>query len=387
MALFFVYIIKTAICLALFYLFYRLLLSNETFHKFNRIALLGLLLLSCLVPFVEITTQQSTEIQQSLLTLEEWILLAENATSEVALVETTAQLDVPLFGWHQVLLLIYWVGIFFFLIRAIYSITKMLLLIKGGKRVKEGRSSLIIHTKEVAPFSWMQYIVISEKDYHDNGQEIIIHEQAHIRKYHSWDLLVVEVCLFFQWFNPAAWLLKQELQNIHEYQADSSVIDQGIDAKKYQLLLIKKAVGPWLYSMANSFNHNSLKKRIAMMLKQKSSPWARAKFLYVLPLAAVAVAAFARPEVSNELNEISAVKVTTLTEKMTTEVVKSVENLPSELSVSSTSTDQDVPKKTARTDANGVFIVADKMPEFKGGMQGCIDFMTENLVYPAKAKE
>ncbi|MGL4851872.1 MAG: TonB family protein [Phocaeicola sp.] len=326
MALFFVYILKSAICLALFYLFYRLLLSNETFHKFNRMALLGLLVLSCLVPFMEVTTQQTTEVQQSLLTLEEWLLLAEYAAEGVVSTETIAASNHSLLSWREALLLIYWVGIFFFFLRALYSITKMLLLIKSGKRVKHQGSSLIIHNKEVAPFSWMRYIVLSEKDYDENGKEIITHEQAHIAKRHSWDLLVAEVCLFFQWFNPAAWLLKQELQNIHEYQADSSVLSQGIDAKQYQLLLIKKAVGPRLYSMANSFNHHSLKKRIAMMLKQKSSPWARAKFLYVLPLAAVAVAAFARPEVSNELNEISAVKVTNLTEKVATEVVKSSEN-------------------------------------------------------------
>lgn len=432
MALFFVYILKSSLCLALFYLFYRLLLSNETFHKFNRFALLGLLILSCLVPFIEVTTQETTEVQQSLLTLEEWLLLAQYEAEAMVSAETVTVFNHSAIGWREALLLIYWVGILFFFVRALYSITKMLLLIKSGKRVKHDGSSLIIHNKEVAPFSWMRYIVISEKDYSENGKEIITHEQAHIAKRHSWDLLAAQVCLFFQWFNPAAWLLKQELQNIHEYQADSSVINQGIDAKQYQLLLIKKAVGPRLYSMANSFNHHSLKKRIAMMLKQKSSPWARAKFLYVLPLAAVAVAAFARPEVSNELNEISAVKVTNLTEKVTAEVVKSIENPLSEAtpiaalthsspaaassaavtaSVSASvvpstapaetvattakvsastvpATDQDVPKKSATANAGDqVFRVVEQMPEYEGGMEACRRFIAQNMVYPAKAKE
>ena len=117
------------------------------------------------------------------------------------------------------------------------------------------------------------------------------------------------VCIFFQWFNPASWLLKQELQNIHEYEADESVIREGVNARQYQLLLIKKAVGTRLYSMANSFNHSKLKKRITMMLKEKSNPWARLKYLYVLPLAAIAVTAFARPEISGKVDVISAVKV------------------------------------------------------------------------------
>jgi len=176
----------------------------------------------------------------------------------------------------------------------------------------ENGIKLFIHKKDIAPFSWMKFIVISETDMNENGREIIIHEVAHIRHRHSLDLLVVDVCIILQWFNPAVWLIKQELQNIHEYQADEAVIKEGVNAKQYQLLLIKKAVGKRLYSMANSFNHSKLKKRITMMSKQKSSPWARWKYLYILPVVAVSITAFARPEVSNELSGLSNVKVNDL---------------------------------------------------------------------------
>ena len=118
------------------------------------------------------------------------------------------------------------------------------------------------------------------------------------------------------------------MQNIHEFEADETVIKEGVDAKQYQLLLIKKAVGTRLYSMANSFNHSKLKKRITMMLKEKSNPWARLKYLYVLPLAAIAVTAFARPEISEKVEEISAVKVNDLAEIVET---KSEENVVKEL--------------------------------------------------------
>ena len=169
---------------------------------------------------------------------------------------------------------------------------------------------LILTYQPVAPFSWMQTIVISRKDFEESGIEIMTHEMAHIKARHSIDLLISEICILFHWFNPSVWLLRQELQNIHEYEADESVLNQGVDAKRYQLLLIKKAVGAQRFtSMANSFNHSSLKKRIAMMLKQKSSPWARLKYLYVLPLAALTVVAFARPEISHELEKISSVKI------------------------------------------------------------------------------
>ena len=316
MGLFFVYILKSSVCLAIFYLFYRLLLARETFHRFNRFSLLGILLLSCLLPLVEVSVKQETEVHQTMLTLEQLLMMADavNATEAGARAETATVI------WIQVALLVYLAGIVFFAFRNVYSLVRLLMLLKSGKKEDIGsylpgrkeRVTLIVHNCDIAPFSWMGYIVISRKDLEENGREILIHELAHIHNRHSWDLLVADVCIFFQWFNPASWLLKQELQNIHEFEADETVIKEGVDAKQYQLLLIKKAVGTRLYSMANSFNHSKLKKRITMMLKEKSNPWARLKYLYVLPLAAIAVTAFARPEISGKMEEISAVKVNDL---------------------------------------------------------------------------
>jgi hypothetical protein len=165
----------------------------------------------------------------------------------------------------------------------------------------------------------MRYIIISRTDWEENRDEILTHETAHIRYFHSWDVLIAGCCVIFHWFNPAVWLLKLELQHLHEYEADEEVLNQGIDAKKYQLLLIKKAVGSQRFtSMANSFNHSKIKKRITMMLKSKSSNWARLKYLFVLPLAASTIAAFAHPEISDELDKISSVKISELsfTEKV-----------------------------------------------------------------------
>ena len=326
MGIFFVYILKSSVCLALFYLFYRLLLSKETFHRFNRLALLGLLMVSSLVPLLKITMAGMAEVSQPLWSLEEMMLMAEAEPAEV-LVETPSR-----FPWIALMFLVYLSGILFFVGRHVWSLGRMVSLLRTSEKERlEGGITLFIHdNKEVAPFSWMKYIVVSRQDLEENRRAVLAHERAHIRNLHSWDLLLAEVCIFLQWFNPAAWLLKQELQTIHEYEADEWVINNGIDAKTYQLLLIKKAVGARLYSIANSFNHSSLKKRITMMIKKKSNPWARLKYLYVLPLAAVAVAAFARPEVSNELNEISSVKVNDLTSIVKTEEVKSVENFSDE---------------------------------------------------------
>ena len=313
MGAFFIYILKSAVCLVLFYLFFKLLLSRETFHRFNRVALLGVLLLSLLIPCIEVTTRHQVEVQQAVLSIEQLLMMAEMENAVPAEVETGEWQQAPdsvSLSWIQIVLLVYLTGIVVLVCRNVYSLLCLIRLICSGRREKQERGiTLVVHDRAVAPFSWMKYIVISRKDLEENGREILIHETAHIRNRHSIDLLIADVCIFFQWFNPGAWLLKQELQNIHEYEADETVINEGVNAKEYQLLLIKKAVGTRLYSMANSFNHSKLKKRITMMLKEKSNPWARLKYLYVLPLATIAVTAFARPEISGKMDEISAVKV------------------------------------------------------------------------------
>lgn len=321
MGTFLVYILKSAVCLAMFYLFYRLLLSKETFHRFNRIALLGVMLLSCLLPLVKVTVEQVSPVNAQVMSMED-LLLMYQWNSEAVVEEGSRP-----FHWQEGLVLVYFVGLFFVIVRHLWSLGRMLYLIRHSrcKRLDNG-IRLVVHRRKLAPFSWMRYIVISETDLKESGHHILVHEMAHIHHHHSWDLLLTEACAWLQWFNPAIWLLKQELQNIHEYEADEEVLRQEINAKEYQMLLIKKAVGARLYSIANSFNHSSLKKRITMMIRKKSNPWARAKYLYVLLLAAVTVAAFARPEISKPLDEISSVKVNDLSAVLETYADKNVSN-------------------------------------------------------------
>lgn len=343
MGTFLVYILKSSLCLALFYLFYRLLLSKETFHRFNRIALLGVMLISCLLPLVRVTVDRATVVNTSVMLVEEDMLMYPWEMQTVVQEEAA-------FPWREWLVAVYFLGILFFLLRNFLSLGYVFYLIRHSRcRRMENGICLVVHQAGFAPFSWMKYIVISQTDLDENGTDILIHEEAHIRNGHSWDLLLVELCVWLQWFNPAAWLLKQELQNVHEYEADEAVLRQGIDAKRYQMLLIKKAVGARLYSIANSFNHSSLKKRITMMIRKKSNPWARAKYLYVLPLAAVTVAAFARPEISEPLDEISSVEVNDLS-------AITGKNSPENLSVAATSA-ADVTLKMKVTDQTGSPIV------------------------------
>lgn len=177
------------------------------------------------------------------------------------------------------------------------------------------KTTLVILNNEISPFSILDYIVVSQKDMEENGKAILTHELAHIQKRHSLDLIIADIFILLQWFNPGAWLIKRELRYIHEYEADKSVLEHGIDAKRYQLLLIEKAVGSQRFnSMANSFiNHSKLKKRITMMLKENSKSRSKLKCLFILPAAALALSTFARQEISEQLNEISTVEVNDLT--------------------------------------------------------------------------
>ena len=382
MGVFFIYILKSSVCLVLFYLFFRLLLSKETFHRFNRMALLGVLFFSLLIPCIEVTTRHQVEVQQTVLSIEQLLLMAE---LEATPANVGAVQETPTISWVQIVLLVYLAGILFLVCRNIYSLICLFRLVHSGKHEKlEKGVTLVVHNQEIAPFSWMKYIVISRKDLEENGREILIHEMAHIHHRHLVDLLVADICIFFQWFNPGAWLLKQELQNIHEYEADETVINEGVNAKEYQLLLIKKAVGTRLYSMANSFNHSKLKKRITMMLKEKSNPWARLKYLYVLPLAAIAVTAFARPEISEKMEEISAVKVNDLAEivqeKVLQDTVKvSKDEKKDALVVTGV--------KSKEEEEIVIFEVVEQMPEYPGGMSALQKYLSEKIAgSPMKGK-
>lgn len=370
MGAFFVYMIKSSFCLTVLYLFFRLLMSKETFHLFNRVALISLLVLSSVLPAIQVLLFQPGETAVRL-SLDDLLLMNQGAT----IADGPMSAGIP---WQSILLLIYILGVVVFLLRQCWVLIQMLLLLRKGTCVSEDKGiKLLVYDYEISPFSWMNHIVMSRKDWQENGKAIIAHETAHIQKHHSLDILVVDFCIILQWFNPVVWLLKRELQNIHEYEADEEVINQGINAREYQLLLIKKAVGSRRFSIANSFNHTSLKKRITMMCKRKSNPWARLKYIYVLPLAALAVSAFASPEISNELSEISKSKVNDLAE-----IVKvfADKNDVSNESLGNGG------QMTAPQDTL-VFEVVEVPPRFPGGDVKLMEYLSRTVRYPVEAQK
>lgn len=311
MSAFFVYILQSAVCLAILFLFYSILLSRETFYRYNRVALLCLIPLSFVLPLCHLPLFTESESAAPVP-----VVILDNLSAFSYVTDEVEATAAPVPVALVTAIVLYWAGVVFFVARYIVTIVRLLQLMSSGRRVTddEGRQ-IIVLPRSIAPFSWFGRIVLSEEDYAAHSREILLHESAHIRKRHSLDLLVADLCTWLQWFNPAAWLLKRELQTVHEYEADAEVIDQGIDARQYQLLLIKRSVGSKFYCVTNHFNHNKLNKRITMMLKKKSNRKATWKYLYVIPVALCTVTVFARPEVSERLDEIASTDLLAMLDK------------------------------------------------------------------------
>ena len=327
------YLLKSGCYLIIFYLLFKLLMSGTTFFRFNRVTILAGIIGCMFLPLIEFTTQEETFLTVPLQTIQGIFVEQADGIFWDTMFWVRPQVDetgnMQAINWCPIALgYVYLAGGLFVLCRILLSFYRMFQLIRNGKRRSYGKYKLIVVSEPISSFCWGKYIVVSVSDYSQQSTDgILLHETMHLRYRHTLDLLCMQCLLILYWFNPAIWLLKRELQEVHEFEADNGVLNTGIDATRYQLLLVKKAVGTRLYSMANGFNHSKLKKRITMMLKEKSSPWARLKYLYVLPLAAIAITAFARPEVSTELDEISAVKVNDLTAIVKAEEVKSAEIL------------------------------------------------------------
>ena len=190
--------------------------------------------------------------------------------------------------------MVYLTGLLVVVLRFVCHGVRLARGLRGSMSCRDGQgNTVIIKGGSVAPFSFMHYIVMSLDDYEHHRRLILTHEQAHARLDHSYDVVLIMATEALQWFNPFAWLLGRELRVIHEYEADEAVILQGIDAKQYQLLLVRKAVGNRLQPFANTLNRGSLKQRINMMYKQKSTPWRMLRAAFIIPVAAMAIVAFA----------------------------------------------------------------------------------------------
>ena len=280
---FLIYDLKVAVLIVVFYMFYRLMLSRETFHRVNRIVLLLTAVASFVLPLCVITIHETVTLQA--------VPSVEVGDVQMQVVSEEA---IPL--WQVVLPGLYIIGVVIVMGYTLWSILKVMSLIKQSEQHPEADGIIVCVTgnADVAPFSWMRYIVMNRSDYEAQDAAILAHERGHIRLKHSYDVLLVDMLTALQWFNPAMWMLRQDLRAIHEYEADGEVLSQGINARQYQYLLISKAAGIGGYSIANGISHSTLKNRIHMMLHKKSQSSHLLKLLALLPIVGTALALNAR---------------------------------------------------------------------------------------------
>lgn len=330
------YIIKSAMALALLYACIVPLLEKETFHRLNRILILGCLIMSFAIPLVHFTgrTNPTVDMVRQAVLLPE-VLINGNANEQ------------SVWSWADIIICIYIIGIVAIFSMTVVQTVRLTKWLRQCEHITDNRGNTIVLTDcATSPFCLFHYIVMSRDDYANNRSFILTHEQEHIRLRHYIDLIILQCAIIVQWFNPFVWLIGKNLKAIHEFEVDEAVLNKGIDATQYQKFLVVKAVGNRLQPFANNLNKESLKRRIIMMNQKRSNRWMMLKALLVIPVATLAVSVFANG-------------------KNVSETAK-----------------EPHPQTTTQTKIHDA---VEEMPEFNGGQLAMMEFLMNNMKYPQAA--
>lgn len=342
------YAISVAIILAMEYIVYKSLLANATFYRFNR----AVLLLCYLIALVALPISR---LLPAIAHASGGINIGEPIVTAITEEEVANS-----FNWVSIVPIIYFAGAAVMAIVTIISYVRMARIIRCGEHSNLGDAVMVIAKTKVSPFSWGKYLVVSPAD--ADNELIIEHELTHIRNHHSIDLLFAQLFIIFNWFNPVAYLMRRELSAVHEYDVDKQILRSGVDARAYQMLLIKKTVGPGFQSIANSLNHSQLKNRLTMMLKSKSKTARRLCAAVLLPAAVLAVAMTDFPAVASTIGSIASVSYGKGSE--------------------SSSNPQVSASSAADDDAISTVDVAGVMPEYPGGLQAAMQAIMAEAKWP-----
>ncbi|MBO4826040.1 MAG: TonB family protein [Prevotella sp.] len=291
MTLFLTYELKVAVLIAVFYIFWRLLLANETWHRLNRIVLLSTAVASFVLPLCVITIHHTVELMPA----------ADAATwpadgmpmpvpAETASTAATAGLERHYY-WQLPLTIIYIIGVVVVLLRMLLSLWRLHRMTAESEIHPLSDGHLMAVSEKVdMPFSWWNTVFMNHNDYEEGTTALLTHELEHLRQHHSADVVLVELLTALQWFNPAMWMLRADLRTIHEYEADQQVLSHGFNDIQYLQLLIRKAAGRGGYSLANGISNSALKKRVTMIMKPQSTRNSMLKLLALVPIVGIGLA-------------------------------------------------------------------------------------------------
>lgn len=356
------YIVTSGLLLSVFYAFFMLLMRKTTFFTFNRFSLMAGNLLCLALPLIH-WDFSGTAVSNVIptLTLPQAVVSAEGGTLNAA--------DKGI-SWLGVVSGIYFLGAFVVLIMNILSVIQTSRMIASGEHIQKEGFKVTIVDAPVASFSFLGHIVISREDF-TATPVILTHEMSHVRKHHSVDVLLFSVVTVLHWFNPLVWLARAELKMLHEYEADESVINQGVNAADYQLLLVKKAVGEHRFRLANGFNHTKLSNRITMMMSEKTNGWIRLSYVACVPLLACMLCFCTSNKQTPEMTE--------RTEDALDAEPQDINEVVAIGFTDSTTAEEDEPVP---------FRSAEVKPMFQGGdANNFSKWINERLIYPQDAKD
>lgn len=358
MSTLFTYSIHAGIFLLFGYLAYSLFAADAMRPRFSRILLWTVMLTSLLMPLCP---------ELCLFTPDGADAAADMAIGrpEVVGIEAATRLS----EFIKYIPTLYMAGFLLSLAVMISAIIRLVMLIGKGRKERRGLITLVRLDREMSPFSWMWFIVMGNDGDKVGRDMVIAHEMSHIRRRHSLDLAVASVICALMWYNPAVWLWRRQLAMAHEYEADSDVVTAGFDMKSYQLLLIKKAVGPRLQSLANNLTHSKLKKRITMMSKKQSKRGALVRTLAVVPAIVGALAVVNIPAVASALDRFKPAEVQPYGEVNQNIVVTQASD------------------ETVALAAEEIAAPDDCLPEFPGGQSAMMQFFIETMSYPKQAEK
>nr|WP_067056460.1 M56 family metallopeptidase [Mucilaginibacter sp. L294] len=311
------YVLHVALLISVCLLFYKLLLQKETFHHLNRWVLLACLALTFVLPLLRVPQQwalrkapeasviSTSNINQSPQKPAQFIEHPEQQpvkpvvlpVKEISVTETAAALMPQLLKW---MLWLYWCGVAAFGLNFLLQVIVLVRQAYKSPAIQDGQYRIVELDTDKAPCSFGNYIFINPAKYDwDTYSQILLHEKIHIKQGHSFDLMLAELMLVFQWFNPFAWLYRKELENNLEYLTDSDVLSNNeVERELYQLSLLKVSVPNLSLRITTNYNQSLLKKRIVMMNAKRSNIHTTWKYFFLLPLMAFLMCAFNEPMAS-----------------------------------------------------------------------------------------
>lgn len=284
MIVFLIYQLKVAVIAAVLYLIYRLTLSKQTFHGFNRAMLLLIVALAFILPVCQVGSIPLVDDVRNAFHITDDVTLTSEAQTEMnPTPDVTEPASFSIVKLVSIILFAVWcIGFIWVSYDKIRSLIAVRKVIKSGRYADRQDECDVIENDAISqPMNWMGYIMMPQEWLKKENAAVWEHEMSHAHKGHSLDLLIMDMMQLFQWFNPVMFLIQKELEMIHEYQADRAVLESGADARQYKLMLVQAVAESRGYAMTSWLRQTNLKKRIDMMQRKESNRWNRLRALFI----------------------------------------------------------------------------------------------------------